>query len=199
MRTHLFLVIILAVGAFSACSNNQTSTAPNAPSTANTQNTAPANATAPSAQNSPAATDAAALSPTDVFKSQNEARKNKDAATMKQNLSRASLALVEQSAKEDKMSVDEWLTVEEEGAEEAEAFQTRNEKIEGDTATIEISLSGSEDWATMPFVKEDGRWKLAMDKYLANIEKEFEENTEPVDEKEEPTAEKPAGKKPEDK
>lgn len=195
MKTYKFLGIMLAACAFAACSNNQTpTTVPNAQNTTTTVTTP-----APNAQQSPAATDSAALSPTDVFKSQNEARKKKDAATMKQNLSRASLALVEQSAKEDKMSVDEWLTIEKEGAEEADNFQTRNEKIDGDNATIEISLSGSEDWAVMPFVKEDGRWKLAMDKYLANLEKEFEENTEPVDESEEPKDEKPAGKKPEDK
>lgn len=181
MRAYVFTGIILCAGVFAGCSSNQPATTPNA------QNTATVTTPAPAASQSPATTtESAAGSPTDVFKSQNEARKRKDAATMKQNLSRASLAIIEQTAKEDKMSVDEWLVIEEEGVDQIDNFQTRNEKIEGDNATIEISIDGN-DWAKMPFVKEDNRWKIAMDKYLAILEKELEQNSEPVDEKSEET------------
>lgn len=183
MKTYKFLGIILTACAFAACSNNQTANAPNA------QNTATVATPAPSASQSPATTEStvAAASPSDVFKSQNEARAKKDAATMKQNLSRASLALIEQTAKEEKMTLDEWLVIEEEGVDQIDTFQTRNEKIDGETATIEISVGDTNDWAVMPFVKEDGRWKIAMDKYLVNLEKELEENSEPIDEKSEDT------------
>ena len=184
MNKYLFWTIIFAASAFIGCSgNNQPVSAPN------TQNTATVTTPAPSAsQASTTTTDssAAAGSPIAVFNSQNDARKRKDAATMKNNLSRASLALIEETAKRENMSVDDWLTIEEEGGDQVESFQTRNEKINGDTATIEIS-AGGDDWGEMPFVKEDGRWKIAMDKYVADLQKELEENPEPADEQPETT------------
>lgn len=184
MNKYLFWMLVFAASAFIGCSSNQSTSAPNAQNTATTVTTP-----APSASQSPAAaTDstAAAGSPTAVFNAQNEARKRKDAATMKSNLSRASLALIEESAKRENMSIDDWLTIEEEGGDQVDSFQTRNEKISGDNATIEISADG-EDWGEMPFVKEDGRWKIAMDKYVAELQKELEENPEPADEQPEET------------
>lgn len=180
MKRLTYFAIVLTAALMAGCSNNQPSATPNA------ANTTAVATPAPNVAESVAPTSSTPGSPTEVFKSQNEARKNKDAATMKQNLSRASLALIEEAAKRDNMPVDDWLVVEEEGVDQVDTFESRNEKITGDTATIEISLTGTNDWAEMPFVKEDGRWKIAMDKYLANVEKEFEENTEPTEEETKP-------------
>lgn len=193
MKKYNFLGILLTACVFAGCTSTQPTAPANTTNTTNTQNTATSTTPAANATPGSATTDSAAMSPTEVFKSQNEAREKKHAATLKQNLSRASLALVEKSAKEDKMTVDEWLTVEEENDEPASKFQTRNEKIDGDNATIEISVDG-EDWAEMPFVKEDGRWKIALDKYMADLEKEFEENTEPMND--EPENAKPEATQP---
>jgi hypothetical protein len=38
----------------------------------------------------------------------------------------------------------------------------RNEKIDGDNATIEIKIEGPiTGWYTIPFIKENGEWKIA--------------------------------------
>jgi hypothetical protein len=46
-------------------------------------------------------------------------------------------------------------------------LEERNVKITGDTATMEVrgSKGGTDDWSTLPFVKEDGEWKVALDTY----------------------------------
>jgi hypothetical protein len=48
--------------------------------------------------------------------------------------------------------------------------ETRNEKIEGDTATLEVKNAATNDWDKTPFVKEDGKWKLALDKLIDDLE-----------------------------
>jgi hypothetical protein len=42
--------------------------------------------------------------------------------------------------------------------------ETRNEKIDGDTATLEVKDDKKDKWETIHFAKEDGEWKLALDK-----------------------------------
>lgn len=44
--------------------------------------------------------------------------------------------------------------------------EMRNEKIDGDTATIEVKAEGK--WDETPLVKEDGIWKIAFDKVGKN-------------------------------
>jgi len=46
---------------------------------------------------------------------------------------------------------------------QAKTDDTRNEKINGDKATLEY-LDEKGKWETMDFVKEDGAWKLTIDK-----------------------------------
>jgi hypothetical protein len=41
--------------------------------------------------------------------------------------------------------------------------ETRNEKIDGDKATLEINDVKKGKWETLNFVREDGEWKLAFD------------------------------------
>ena len=107
-------------------------------------------------------------SPTSAFKAFYEAQKNKDAAALKKTLSKGSLDLLEKGAKEKKKTLDETLK---EGFDDP-AFkaptmpETRNEKIDGNSATLEIQDADSKKWETMYFAKEDGEWKLALDKTL---------------------------------
>jgi hypothetical protein len=113
-------------------------------------------------------------SPTDVFKAQNEAQKKKDAAAMKQNLSKGSLDLIEKAAKTQNKTLDEALTAESPMGNSAE-YETRNEKIDGDNATLEIKTKDTDQWVTMPFVKEDGKWKIALDKFMQDLMKKMTE------------------------
>jgi hypothetical protein len=40
---------------------------------------------------------------------------------------------------------------------------TRNEKIDGNRATLEVHNEDSGRWETVAFVKEDGAWKIALE------------------------------------
>ncbi|MGI8470311.1 MAG: hypothetical protein ACR2N3_17870 [Pyrinomonadaceae bacterium] len=115
-------------------------------------------------------------SPTEVFKTQTEAQKKKDVATMKQNLSKGSLDLIEKAAKARNITLDEALAMDNPAAaNQPDVYQTRNEKITDSTATLEVKAPQSEEWITMPFVKEDGRWKLALDKLMQDSQEKTNE------------------------
>lgn len=111
----------------------------------------------------------AAQSPTDVMKILNEATKNSDTATMKTLVSKGTLTLLEESAKEQNTTVDELLKADE-GSPFEELPEMRNEKVEGDKATIEIKNKLNGEFTTVPFVKEDGSWKIALDAYLKELQ-----------------------------
>jgi len=115
-----------------------------------------------------------AASPSDTFKAYVEAIKKKDAAAAKQQVSKGSLKMMEDAAKAQDKSVDELLTGNQAPALK-ETPETRNEKIQGDTATLEVKNNVSASWDTMHFVKEDGHWKLAMDKTMEEIMKKVED------------------------
>lgn len=110
------------------------------------------------------------LSPTETMKALNEATKTKDVERIKKLVSKGTLDLLEYSAKNQNMSVDELLR-QDKGAPFQELPETRNEKITGDTATVEIKNTAGNGWETMPFVKEDGVWKIALDKFMDDIMK----------------------------
>lgn len=113
-------------------------------------------------------------SPTEVLKTLSEASKTKDITAIKNSVSKGTLNLIEESAKAQNTTVDELLK-KENGAPFKELPEMRNEKIEGDTATIELKNTTSEGWETVPFVIEDGIWKLALDKYLDDFKKKATE------------------------
>src|SRR5262245_26965293 len=94
-------------------------------------------------------------SPTATFKAFYEAQKNKDAAGLKKTLSKSSVTMMEKAAKEENKTFDEALK---EGFNDP-AFksqqipETRNEKIDGDSATLEVQDEKSKKWEKMYFVK----------------------------------------------
>ncbi len=124
-----------------------------------------------------------AKSPTEVLKTLNEASKTKDVAAIKNSVSKGTFDLMEESAKAQNTTVDELLK-KDNGAPFKDLPEMRNEKIDGDTATIELKNATSNDWETVPFVKEGGVWKLALDKYLEDFRKKATESmkTSPPDE-----------------
>lgn len=108
------------------------------------------------------------LSPTETMKALNDASRKKDVETIKKLVSKSTLDQLEQSAQQQKTTVNELLRPED-GAPFQELPETRNEKISGDAATIEIRNNATNDWETMPFVKENGVWKIAYDKFVEDI------------------------------
>ncbi|MEO6393437.1 MAG: hypothetical protein ABIP75_16430 [Pyrinomonadaceae bacterium] len=106
-------------------------------------------------------------SPTATYKAYYEAAKKKDATALKKSLSKGTLDLLEKAAKAQDKSMDDLLKDDSFSKDLPDKLpESRNEKIDGDTATLEIKEQKSGDWITMPFVKEDGSWKLAIDKFV---------------------------------
>ena len=104
-------------------------------------------------------------SPTTAFEAFYEALKNKDVAGYKRIVSKAKLQQLEKEAATVNRSVDELIKLEMDGPQGAvpdKLPETRNEKIAGDKATLEVKTNTGE-WHTVQFVKEDGEWKLAIE------------------------------------
>jgi pyruvate/2-oxoglutarate dehydrogenase complex dihydrolipoamide acyltransferase (E2) component len=48
----------------------------------------------------------------------------------------------------------------------------RNEKIEGDKATLEVKNFENGQFEEIPFIKEDGAWRIALDQVVEEINEE---------------------------
>jgi Domain of unknown function (DUF4878) len=111
--------------------------------------------------------------PTATFKAFFEASKKKDAAAIKKTLSKGTLDMFDKLAKEQNKTTDDLLKTMDKDDKTEKPPETRNEKINGDTATIEVKNDKSDKWDTLPFVKENGEWKIAFDKFLEDMMKNF--------------------------
>lgn len=103
------------------------------------------------------------LSPMAALRATMEAAKRGDWEVYKRGLSQATLKQDEENAKREGLSLEEKYQ---------KAFakltipQMRNEKIDGDTATLEVSYDSlGTQWLILPFVKENGEWKIARERY----------------------------------
>jgi hypothetical protein len=109
-------------------------------------------------------------SPTQTMKNFVEATQKKDAENIKKTLSKGSLTMMEGLAKIQGKTLDE--TIRESDAGESEYKQMpemRNEKITGDTATLEVKSEKTGEWDTLYFAKESDEWKIALDKSLEEM------------------------------
>jgi hypothetical protein len=153
------LTILLALGLLvlaAACNKN---------SNANNSNGGNSSNTSGSTKTSSGSTTSGGMSPTEVFKAYYDASIKKDFQTAKKYLSQGTIALMEEGAKKQGKTLDEALK--ESPAPEGNMPQLANEQISGDTATVDVSAEGHK--ATMPFVKEGGEWKIAMDKFAKDM------------------------------
>lgn len=96
--------------------------------------------------------------PTNAFRKYVEAAGKKDAASMREMASRGSQKLVDETIKNQ--------------IGKTSAPETQNEKIEGENATLEYKNAATGTWDTIYFVRENGRWKLALDKSMEAVLKE---------------------------
>lgn len=99
--------------------------------------------------------------PTATFKTFYEAAKSNNVEGVKKAMSKKTMNAITKAAAKDNKSVDEALK---DVAKDAPTSppETRNEKIDGDKATLEIKDDKKDKWDTVPFVKEDGMWKIAL-------------------------------------
>ena len=119
--------------------------------------------------------------PLETFKTYTKAIKAKDTTTMKLLLSDATLKMHEKEAKAQGVTVDEIVKRETLFSETQNVVEYRNEKIEGDKATLQVKTSfGS--WETVPFVREEGVWKIDKQGYADQMLKEMDEQNRKMDE-----------------
>ena len=130
---------------------------------------------------------ASTRTPTETLKALNEASKKKDPAEIKKLLSKGTLVLLDNAAKSANTSSDELLK-KEDGAPFQELPEIRGEKIEGDTATVTVKNDVTSEDENIPLVREDGEWKVALDKYLDDLKQRFTEEMNKVKEAETPVA-----------
>lgn len=119
--------------------------------------------------------------PVDTFKAYALAYKKKDTTTMKLLLSDASLKMAEQQAQAQNVTVDDIVRNETLFSENQKDFFFRNEKIEGDRATIEVKNS-FDSWDTILLVREEGVWKIDKQGMANQIQQQTDFDTKKLDE-----------------
>lgn len=112
--------------------------------------------------------------PLETLKSYTLAIRKKDLTEMKLLLSDASLKMAEQEAKAQNVQLDDVIKKETLFGENQRSVEFRNEKVDGDKATIEMKDS-SNQWITVPFVREEGFWKIDRQGFANQMMQQIEE------------------------
>ena len=97
--------------------------------------------------------------PLKTLQTYQKAMKAKDTTTMKLLLTSESLKMLEQEAKAQGSTVDDVVKRETLFSESQKTIEFRNEKIDGEKATIEVKNTFGQ-WDTVPFRFEDSQWKI---------------------------------------
>jgi hypothetical protein len=102
----------------------------------------------------------AGSSPTATARDYYEAARKKDVAAMKSLMSKKLLDLLDKAVKTQNKSLDDLLRENSDAEPPPPTFESRNEKVNGDNASLEVNQDGKGRWQTINFVKEDGAWKI---------------------------------------
>ncbi len=111
-----------------------------------------------------------------------QAIKKKDTTTMKLLLSDASIKMAEQEARAQNVTLDEIVKRETLFNETQKSLKYRNEKIDGERATIEV-LDSFNSWNTVPFVREEGVWKIDKQGIANQMMQDFQQSDKLLDDK----------------
>jgi hypothetical protein len=118
--------------------------------------------------------------PVGTFQTYIKAFKKKDTTTMKLLLSNDTIKMHQQEAKAEGVSLDDIVKRDTLLAEGQTTVEYRNEKIDGDHATLEYKNSyGS--WETIPFIKEDDEWKIDKKGYADQMIRDVQQNSQQLD------------------
>lgn len=121
-------------------------------------------------------------SPKKTFETYMKANAKKDITAMKLLLSSETIKMHEQEAKSQGLTVDDIVKQETLFAEGQKLVKVRDEKIEGDRASLEYQVSSNQDrWETIPFLFEDGQWKIDKKGYLDRRLLESEQKSRQLD------------------
>jgi hypothetical protein len=164
-QTFIVSCVLLALLAWSTACHKAEHTNSNANSSPTNSSASTSSAT-PAAASQPAASPEVSqapgtislATPTDTYKTAYAARKNKDLALLKRVFAKNALAFLKEMAGIEKKTLDDQLKELTEKPQAATA-ETRNEKINGNRATLEY-LDEEGKWSTMDFTKEGNDWKI---------------------------------------
>ncbi|MBA3766281.1 MAG: DUF4878 domain-containing protein [Acidobacteria bacterium] len=154
-------LVIMTLVLAAACNSTPTnSNGAGTPTNANNSNARPAASAA-----TPAATTSGPLStPTNAFKAFYEASKKKDVPAVMKTLSKDTVDFLTAEAKKENKTLEVALTESLKTSDvPTTAPETRNEKIDGDKATLEVKDDKVEGkWDTFNFARENGEWKIKL-------------------------------------
>ncbi len=124
--------------------------------------------------------DAKPETPVETFKTYINAVKQKNTTKMKLLLSSESIKMHEQEAKAQNVTLDDVVKRETLFSEGQKVIEFRNEKVEGERATLEVKNSFGA-WESIPFVREDSEWKIDKKGYVDGILQDVEQNNQQMD------------------
>ncbi|MGI8670697.1 MAG: hypothetical protein ACR2J3_12765 [Aridibacter sp.] len=128
----------------------------------------------------------AKFEPKVIMKDYVQALKERNVEKLKATVSTKTLKIFEDAAKEQKMSLEDMMKENESNIlPMIQNPELRNEKIEGNRATVEIKNPADGKWNKLTFVKEDKRWKIGVGEMLEDVQKQIEKM-----QKKQPTMEK---------
>lgn len=118
--------------------------------------------------------------PIETFKTYITAVKEKDTTKMKLLLSSESIKMHEQEAKAQNLTLDDIVKRETLLTEGQKVVEFRNEKVDGEKATLEVKNSFG-TWETIPFVREGGEWRIDKKGYADRLFQDVEQNNQQMD------------------
>jgi hypothetical protein len=116
----------------------------------------------------PACANREPSSPRETFKTYTKAIAAKDTTTMKFLLSAETVKMHENEAKAQNVTLDEIVKRETLFTEGQKKVEYKDEKVSGDKATLEVKDAFG-NWQTLPFVFEDGQWKIDKKNYVEKL------------------------------
>lgn len=119
--------------------------------------------------------------PVETLKAYTKAIKKKDPTTMKLLLSQDSMKMHREEAQAQNVSLDEIVLRETLFSPDQNTLKFRNEKIEGDRATVEVENSYGA-FETVQFVKEGDVWKIDKQGFANQIEQQILQDNQKLDE-----------------
>jgi hypothetical protein len=118
--------------------------------------------------------------PVETFKTYVTAVKLKDTTKMKMLLSSESIKMHEQEARAQSVTLDDVVQRDPLISDAQKVVEFRNEKIEGEVATLEVKDSfGS--WTSIPFVREADGWKIDKKGFADRLQQDVEQDTQQMD------------------
>jgi len=118
--------------------------------------------------------------PVQTFQTYVKALKKKDLTTVKLLLTNDTIKMHEQEAKAEGVTLDDIVKRDTLLGDGQTTVEYRNEKIDGDKATLEFRTSYG-TWETIPFLRENGEWKIDKKGYADKLERDGGQNRQQLD------------------